>query len=220
VRQQPPTVTNTKWHPHHYWTSCPRCPTPQDGARQSLPSRCSTACRLRPTPRRTSWVAWPTGLRARTASGEDASSTATATTGVWLDLYCKEKRKGSELTLHRPAGIRREPADQPLRYSGRRGGGHLLRRRQHTHISPRPRFRTRRRHCLPWTRRSARRAGATRRAGHLPACWRPWRKPVRQPARWTWRQGRTPFRLEGRQAPAQPRCLGAGQARVERHGGD
>lgn len=37
---------------------------------------------LRHTRRRTSWVAWPTGLRARTASAEDASSTATATTEV------------------------------------------------------------------------------------------------------------------------------------------
>lgn len=106
--------------------------------------------------------------------------------------------------LHRPAGIRREPADQPLRHPGRRRGGNLLRRRQHTHISTRPRIRTRRRHRLPWTWRSARWTGATRRAGHLPACWWPWWKPVRQPARWTWRQGRTSLWLEGRQAPAQP----------------
>jgi hypothetical protein len=75
---------DTTWLRHHYWTSCPRCPTPKDGDPQFPARPCSTACRSRLTRKPTSWVAWPTGLRVKTASGEDASSTATATTGVYI----------------------------------------------------------------------------------------------------------------------------------------
>ena len=77
-----PTLKQSTWRPHHFWTSCPRSPPPRPGARRSLRRRCSTACLLRHTPRPTSWVAWPTGPTARTATGAVASSTATATTEV------------------------------------------------------------------------------------------------------------------------------------------
>ena len=115
----------------------------------------------------------------------------------------EQYRKGVYwLTRHcRPASIRREPADEPLRHPGCRGRSYLLRCRQHPNISPRPRIWTRGRHCFPWARRTARRSGAAWRARHFPARWWPRWTAVRQPARRPWRQGRTSLWLERRQAP-------------------
>lgn len=166
------------------------------------------ACPTHPSRRATSWVAWQIGpRRARSGKvGEEGSSINEITEVSFTSPYSIPARTVTNNSTNRPASLWRRHI-LPFRRPSHRRRIHLLRRRQHPHISTHTRFRPWRRHHLPRPRRATR-AWRSEHARQLPARRRTRRpaKRLRQQPRRRTRTRRPPLRLERRQAAAEPGC--------------